>query len=240
LLQEELGYIEGGSATLVKALAAAIESQGGSIRLSAPVKQVFCEGGRVQGVRAGETDFRVDNVISTVPIPFVNTMVPDLSAEWKRRYAAIPNIGVVCVVFKLRRSVTPHFWVNIADASLEIPGIIEFSNLRPTGDAIVYMPYYMPPSNPKWKWTDEAFVTESFAALRRINPDLSDTDRIGVHVGRLRYAQPVCAPGFASVIPPVQTSIEGLQIADTCFYYPEDRGIAESVKLGKAMAEAIR
>jgi len=37
----------------------------------------------------------------------------------------------------------------------------------------------------------------------------------------------------------VQTPIEGLQIADTCFYYPEDRGIAESVRLGSAMAKAV-
>jgi hypothetical protein len=40
-------------------------------------------------------------------------------------------------------------------------------------------------------------------------------------------------------IPPVQTPITGLQIADTCFYYPEDRGIAESVRLGSAMANSL-
>jgi protoporphyrinogen oxidase len=57
-------------------------------------------------------------------------------------------------------------------------------------------------------------------------------------VGRLRHAQPVCGPEFLATLPPVQTPIAGLQIADTCFYYPEDRGIAESVRLGRAMAEA--
>jgi hypothetical protein len=36
----------------------------------------------------------------------------------------------------------------------------------------------------------------------------------------------------------VQTPISGLQIADTCYYYPEDRGIAESVRLGQQMAVA--
>ena len=40
------------------------------------------------------------------------------------------------------------------------------------------------------------------------------------------------------MLPPVQTPIRGLQIADTCFYYPEDRGISESVRLGKEMADA--
>jgi hypothetical protein len=30
-----------------------------------------------------------------------------------------------------------------------------------------------------------------------------------------------------------------LQVADTCYYYPEDRGIAESVRLGAEMANAV-
>ncbi len=61
-----------------------------------------------------------------------------------------------------------------------------------------------------------------------------------VKVGRLKHGQPVCEVGFAAKIPPVQTPIHGLQIADTCFYYPEDRGIAESVRLGRNMARAIK
>jgi len=58
-------------------------------------------------------------------------------------------------------------------------------------------------------------------------------------LGRLRYAQPVCEPGFADRLPPIQTPIRGLQIADTSFYYPEDRGVSESVRLAKQMAARI-
>ena len=41
------------------------------------------------------------------------------------------------------------------------------------------------------------------------------------------------------MIPPVQTPIAGLQIADTCFYYPEDRGISESVRPGQEMTAHV-
>ena len=75
--------------------------------------------------------------------------------------------------------------------------------------------------------------------IQRINPALTEADRMDVHVARLRYAQPICPPGFAAMIPPVQTPVRGLQIADTCFYYPEDRGISESVRFGKMMANAL-
>jgi protoporphyrinogen oxidase len=75
--------------------------------------------------------------------------------------------------------------------------------------------------------------------LITLNPALSREDLLDARVSRLRYAQPICEPGFAAKLPPIQTPIHGLQIADTCFYYPEDRSIAESAKLGREMALAL-
>jgi protoporphyrinogen oxidase len=239
LFQEELGYIEGGSETLVRALEREIASRNGVILLSHPVEKIVVSEGAVSAVRTRGVDHPTDHVISTVPLPYVSDMVPDLPLSWRQRYQAIVNIGVVCVVFKLSRSVTPHFWVNIADMDIPLPGIIEFSNLRPLPHTVVFVPYYMPPTQPKWDWADERFVDEAFAAIRRINPAITEHDRITQHVGRLHYAQPVCPPGFKTKLPPVQTPILGLQIADTCHYYPEDRGIAESVRLGQQMAQAV-
>jgi protoporphyrinogen oxidase len=239
MFQEELGYIEGGSETLVHALVEAIRKGGGEVCLRTAASRVAAESGRVTGVVTPTETFAADAVISTVPTPLVERLVPDLPPDDLARYRAIVNIGVVCVVFRLRRSVSPHFWVNISDPRFEIPGIVEFSNLRPTGDTVVYIPYYMPVNHPKFARADEGFHAEAFGYLKLINPGLDEGDVIACHVGRLRHAQPVCPPGFAAMLPPIQTAIAGLQVADTCFYYPEDRGISESVRLGKAMAERI-
>jgi hypothetical protein len=57
--------------------------------------------------------------------------------------------------------------------------------------------------------------------------------------GRLRYAQPVRPPGFDAEIPTARTAIAGLQIADTCSYYSDDRSISESVRIGRLPACAI-
>jgi protoporphyrinogen oxidase len=145
----------------------------------------------------------------------------------------------VCVLLKLKRRVTNHFWLNINDNEIDIPGIIEFSNLRELPHTVVYVPYYMPQTHPKFERPNENFAAEAFSYLQRLNPALLESDLLASRVGRLRYAQPVCEPGFLSKIPPVQTPIAGLQIADTCFYYPEDRGISESVRFGKLMAAAV-
>jgi hypothetical protein len=58
-------------------------------------------------------------------------------------------------------------------------------------------------------------------------------------VGRLKHAQPVCETGFAEMIPPAQTAIAGLMVADTCFYYPEDRGVSESIKFARGMVQSL-
>jgi protoporphyrinogen oxidase len=118
----------------------------------------------------------------------------------------------------------------------DLPGIIEFSNLRPLSHCIVYAPYYMPTTNEKFFWPDEKLVDDAFQCLKILNPALTTADLLDAKVSRLRHAQTICPPGFASSSPPIQTPILGLQVADTSSYYPEDRSIAESVHLGRMMA----
>ncbi|MGA7158617.1 MAG: NAD(P)/FAD-dependent oxidoreductase [Acidobacteriaceae bacterium] len=240
MLEERLGYIDGGTITLVNALMEGIKAHGGRVHLGTPAERVLVADGHVTGVQTKQGTIAADAVICTAPTPMVNDLVPELPEEWKQKYAAIHNIGVICVIFKLARAVTPHFWVNISVPGIEIPGIIEFSNLRSMGgDAVVYVPYYMPVTHEKFSWTDEQLLSEAFACLQQVNPALGADDVKGTKVARLRYGQPICEPGFAAKIPPVKTPIAGLQIADTCYYYPEDRGIAESVRLGASMARSV-
>jgi protoporphyrinogen oxidase len=239
IFQEELGYIEGGSQTLVDALVCAYTAKGGRMHLATSVEKVETEGGKVTGVIAGGRFHAGDAVISTVPTPLISKMIPDLPAASKAQYDAIQNIGVVCLIFRLKKSISKHFWINIVDDKIDIPGLIQFSNLRPVDDTVVYVPYYMPTTQAKWQWSDDQFVEEAFSYIRKVNPQITESDLIDAKVGRLKYAQPVCEPGFLDTLPPIQTPITGLQIADTCYYYPEDRGISESVRYGRMMAEAV-
>lgn len=238
LFQEELGYIDGGSETLVRRLVERIRVLGGEIRLGQGVDEIAIGADGVAGVRAGGAFEPFAQAISTAPSPYVPAMIPRLPTGAADKLKAQKNIGVVCVLFKLKRSVTPHFWVNIVAPGAAIPGIIEFSRLRSLGGAhVVYAPYYMPQSHPKWRYTDDQFVDEAFGELRRLNPALTRGDLLSTRVGRLRHAQPLCGPRFLETLPPIAVGVPGLQICDTSFYYPEDRGVAESARFGKMMAE---
>lgn len=56
LLQEELGYIDGGSQTLIDTLVDAVEQHGGLLKLGARVSEITSENGRVTGLVVDGTD----------------------------------------------------------------------------------------------------------------------------------------------------------------------------------------
>ncbi|MGY2137205.1 NAD(P)/FAD-dependent oxidoreductase [Pseudomonas reactans] len=236
LFREKLGYLEGGSETLLQAIKNDIELHGGEIRLKSPVRQVIIENGTVKGVEVDGQIEHFDKVISTIPLPYVPNVIPDLPNDILQRFRALKNVAVVCVIAKLRKPLTENFWLNTNDQEMDIPGLVEYTNLRPLDHHIVYVPFYMPGEHPKFSDPDQTFLEKVQRYLKKINPALSDDDFIELRASRYRYAQPICDPGYLDRLPPVSLPIKGLWVADTSYYYPEDRGISESIDFGRKIA----
>ncbi len=237
LMKEKLGYLEGGSEVLLIAMKNKIESLGGKVNLSSPAQEVVLEDGKVVGVRVNGELKAFSTVVSTVPIPYITKLIPDLPQAEADKFNALKNIAVVCIILKLKKPVTENFWLNVNDKRMDIPGIVEYSNLNPVGEHIVYVPYYMPGEHPKYQDSDEVFKDKVKKQLMLINPALTDDDFIAIHASRYRFAQPVCDPGFLDHLPPVDLSVNGLFVADTSYYYPEDRGVSEGIRFGQKIAK---
>jgi protoporphyrinogen oxidase len=240
-LKETLGYLEGGSQRWIEALEQRLRELGCEIELASPVQAIRSLGpgqGAVVQTPAGERQF--DAVISTVPLPLVAPMLQAGGADpaLVARYSDQLSVACACVVLQTRQPITGNFWTNINDERFAIPGIIEFSNLRPLQGHITYVPYYMPASHPDYQRPDEAFIADSIACLQAINPDLARADVLAAHCSRYRYAQPVCGTHFHQSLPPLQP-LPGITTVDTTVYYPEDRGIAESVGYGRELARQV-
>jgi protoporphyrinogen oxidase len=243
LMHESLGYIEGGSEALLEAMVAKIRALGGRIHVGTGIAEVVSDDGRVMGVRIDGEVHAFDQVLSTAPIQYVPRLVPGLPAEFSDRIRAIRNIPVACVILKLRHAITDNFWLNISDAGIEIPGLIEYSNLNPgtrEGEHIVYAPFYMPTTHPKWQRSNAELIDEVIGYLPRINPAFRPEWVLARHCHRYEFAQAICPPGFYDMLPPMRTPVAGFFMADTSYYYPEDRSISESVAVGRRLArEAV-
>jgi protoporphyrinogen oxidase len=240
LFQEELGYLEGGSEVLLEALAGRIARQGGAIHLQTGVDEIAidADAGRVVGVRVDGTVRPFDRVVATIPLPYLVRLAPGLPAAERGKIAAIRNVGVVCVLLKLRRPFTCNFWTNINSPGIEIPGLIEYTNLNPMGGgaSVLYAPYYMPQTHPKYRRDFSEFIEETIGYLQKIRPEFDRSDVIASMASRYEFAQTVCSPGFYAALPPMKSAVRGLFLADTSHYYPEDRSISESVRVGAALA----
>jgi protoporphyrinogen oxidase len=203
------------------------------------VSEVVVENGKVSGVISGGCFEAFDKVVSTIPLPYVPKTIPGLPVEILRKFQSVKNIAVVCVIVKLRKSLTENFWLNVNDPDMDIPGLVEYTNLRSLDQHIIYVPFYVPGDHPKFQEPDEVFIEKVHRYLKMINPRLGNHDFIEMRASRYRYAQPICPPGYLDGLPAAALPIQGLWVADTSYYYPEDRGISESIGFGRKLAKQV-
>lgn len=239
VFREKLGYLDGGSDTLLQAMQAYLEKNGCDVRLGKSVSEVVIKEGKIQGVRQGVQIHAFDKVVSTIPLPYVPMLMPGLPKDILDKYAQLKNIAVVCVITKLKKPLTENFWLNVNDPGMDIPGLVEYTNLRPLADHVVYVPFYMPGEHEKFTDSDEVFINKVKRYMMTINPELSEDDFIDVRASRYRYSQPICEPGHIDKLPPCDLPVQGLWAADTSYYYPEDRGISESIGFGRKLARKV-
>ena len=242
--REELGYIEGGSKVVIEALAAAVEGRGGRVLREAPVERILFENGRVGGVRlAGET-LPADAVVSTITPSRLLAVLPELGGEYAERLRRIPTIGIFCLFLRLRRRVTPYFWVNTNDPRVPFAGMIEYTNLNPMpeldGDTVLYVPQYLSVDDPRYSRDDETILRSYSDSLALINPAFDPGWIRFAHVFRDRFAQPICLTDYRTTTPSIETPIPNLFLTDSSQLHPHDRTISGSFGLGVDAARRVR
>ena len=239
MFTETLAYLDGGVDKLLTTLQKKITAGDGKIFLSAGVNHIDIDKNKVTGLVVNGEAYLFDQVVTTVPLPYIPRLIPGLPGEVAKKYARLDNIGVVCVLLKLSCPLTGNFWLNISDSTIELPGLIEFSNLNPLPEKLVYFPFYLQGTTEKFSKSDRYFIALVMGYCKKINKNFDESWVLGKRVHRYKYAQPVCVPGFLDLLPPIKPGIEGLYIIDTSYSYPEDRSISESVKAAGEIAEMV-
>jgi len=238
-----LGYLEGGTKLLLDALHARLNALGVRIHAGRPVTRIRVEGDRIAGLAFdGHDDYDCDRIVSTVPLKVLAGLLPEGWEAYAADLSRIDYIGVVCASLKLRRPVSRHFWYNVHDKNIPFNGIIEYTNLNPMREHdfhLVYVPYYVSTDRPAYAMDDDGVVRQSWEALKRMNPALTDADLLDSHVARTPYAQAICPTGFLNRLPDHISPLRGLRLLDSTFLYPEDRTQSGHVRLAQECAAHI-
>ncbi len=243
--REELGYLEGGSQTVLEGLRRDFERQGGRVILNAPVEEIALQDGLATGVRVGGETLPADVVVSTItPKHFLRLAKDFPEGAYKDGLRSIPVIGIFCLFLRLRESVTPFFWVNTNDPRVPFAGMIEYTNLNPLreldGDHVLYVPQYLSPDDPRYLQSDEEVFRRYTDALALLHPGF-DRSWVKFHaLFRDRYAQPICLTDYRETTPSIATPLANLFVTDSSQLHPHDRTISGSMSLGKEAARLAR
>lgn len=246
LMREAMGYLEGGTDALVATLAEEIEKRGGTIRTGVAVERIDTEGGRVRGVQVAGKLEPADLVVSTVSAPLFRSITQNLPTDYDERLSEIEYYGISCWALITTESLTPDFWLNVADERIGFCGVITYTNLDPMpelgGRHVLYIPMYMSTSDPRYAATREEGLPELLSALELIKPGFSSKVEAAFLV-RDAFAQPIFGSGFHSRFGDVaspSTPVEGLFRIDMSQIYPDDRSIVNAVTKAREVAALVR
>jgi protoporphyrinogen oxidase len=265
--QELLGYPRRSWEPLFAALRERIEAGGGRVLIDRPVKRLAGAPAGAGSARfeivagapgsfrtgheprafaaAAEAPARYDAVVATGPNDvFAGIVEPGLiSEEYLALLDGIEYHTALCLLLELDRSFTPFYWTNIADPELPFVGVIEQTNLiapeRYGGRRFLYVANYLAPGDELLALDADALLARYEPGLRRINPGFERSWVKERWLHREPAAQPVVTVGYGERIPPLQTGVPGLVLANTTQIYPEDRGTNYAVRLGTDAAGVL-
>lgn len=247
--REVMGWIRGGYQELVDRMAAAIHERGGEVHTSTPVKLIPSLDGRVQGVLLESGMRRHDWIVSTLLRPNMAGMLsPELEsalAPDRCRYQ-----GIVCVVARVRRSVSPFYALNITDRRIPLTSVVETTHVvdpEHVEGHLIYVPRYVRPGSPELERSSADITREYLGHVQSMFPDFSPQDDvIASQVARASVAEPVHGVGVHPRHPDLVPA-PGLVMASSAHVYPDIVhgqaifGVAERVvsELGRRLAFPI-
>ncbi|HUS71311.1 MAG TPA: NAD(P)/FAD-dependent oxidoreductase [Anaerolineae bacterium] len=240
MTQELLGYMEGSFQPFIDALAGRIRAMGGMILTDTPVDRLTIEDLKIKSVTAGDV-WHVDQVIATVPSFVFQQIAPDLPEEYASRLREVSYQSALCLVLKMKHSLSRIYWLNISDPAFPFVGAIEHTNLIPAekynGKHILYLSNYVSKGDPLYPASAEELFVHYLPSLRKINPEFEKDWVEEMWLFREDAAQPIITCGYSRRVAAYQTPVKGLYLANTTQIYPQDRGMNYSVRLGKVVSE---
>jgi protoporphyrinogen oxidase len=218
--REVMGWLEGGYQTLIDALEREIRRLGGEIHAGTAVQRIAGTE-EATGLVVGDRFRPFDHVLCTLVPPQARRLLPARIAV--RAPDHCRYLGVICLVLKTRRSVSPYYHLNITDRRVPLTTVVETTHVvdpEAVGGSLLYVSKYVDPGHPDQDRPAGDVAEKYLAHARRIFPDLSDEDVLDLSLQRARITEPVHLVGGEKRLPDLFPA-PGLALASTAHVYPE-------------------
>ena len=239
--REMLGYMKGGFARLVDRLVKEISEAGGIIRTNCRISGIR----RLEDSRLALDGFpegAFGRVLFTGSPQQLAALDSPLPAKYRESLAALKAKGNICMVLELDRSLSPYYWITVAQQDIPFVLVIEHTNLVGLdgyGSHVVYLSRYADHQDDIFMKNDRDIESIFLDGLSRIFPGFSREWVKRTRLSRVFYAQPVITRHYSRLLPTLKTPMDSLYFASMAQIYPEDRGMNYAVRLGLAAADEI-
>jgi protoporphyrinogen oxidase len=240
---ELLGYMRGSFSVLVEALEQRLAEMGVQLHLSDAASRVDRVGNGFTVVTRKDT-WKTERVVVAAPVPdYLSIAGHLLPVDEMDSLTDLRATGAICTILELEHSLTPYYWLNIADPEMPFGGLIEHTNYisreRYGGRRILYISNYLFPDHPLFSAPKNEVLALYQPALARINPEFNASWVKKAHHFRADYAQPVVTVGYRERIPALRTPVDGLYLCSMAQIFPEDRGQNYAIAYGEKVAQAV-
>ena len=253
---ESLAYPEGGFLSFAEHLQKEIKKNGGKFYYNTEVLKIKNQKSKVKisiqnsqpkadGPLAQKSeDLEFDKVIVTLPSFLFLKIAPDLPSAYTEVLSKLKGIGAINIVLRLKEQFLRDgtYWLNMCDSRSPILAIVEHTNFMDkehyNNEHIVYFGNYLEPSDPRFKMTEEELLKLYDPWLKKINPTYQ-LSVVSCQLFKTPFAQPIIPINYSKIIPPFETPLPNVYLANIQQVYPWDRGTNYAVELGEKVAKLI-
>lgn len=236
-----LGYFQGGTQTLIKALAEAIQKNQGRIILNQEVSQVKKNSAGFTVVTNGrKTNF--DQVIATVSPAVLKQIAPEAANQTKE----LKSLGSLCLILALKESflIDGTYWLNINDRSFPFVAAVEHTNFIDKkhygGLHLLYLGGYYPENHPLLQKNKNEVLKSFWPYLKKINPRFNlEKSLVKTYLFKSQYSQPIVNLNYSQILPGIKTSQPGFYWTSLHHVYPQDRGVNYAILAGEKIAHEV-
>jgi protoporphyrinogen oxidase len=240
LKREMFGYVPGGYARVLDRFAGRLVEDGVTVKLRSAIRRLsrHADGVALEFESGAHETF--DQVVLTIPAGAATRVCPDLTPGEKVKLAGIRYQGIICASVLLKEPLADFYVTNITEPWVPFTAVIEMSALVDrrhfNGNALVYLPKYVPPDDPAFALSDDELEDSFLAALERMYPHFQRSQTLCFRVSRVRHVFALPTVDYSRHLPPITTSIPGVHIVNSAHILNGTLNTNETVQLAEQVA----
>ncbi|MBI2431035.1 MAG: NAD(P)/FAD-dependent oxidoreductase [Candidatus Levybacteria bacterium] len=227
----KLAYPKGGFLSFANALVKKIEQHGGKFFFNTEVYEM-------------KQLKNFDKIIVTLPSFYFLKIAPQLPENYKQKLLRLKGLGAINLILRLKKPFLTDgtYWLSICDKKSKVMAVVEHANFMDkkyyNNEHIVYIGNYLPHDHPYMGMSADELLKVYDPYLKKINPTYHSS-LIASHLFKVPFAQPIIPLNYSKIIPPFETPLKNIYLANIQQVYPWDRGTNYAVELGEKIAQII-